>query len=102
VNEKWQCEQSCRAKFGLSGGQWSARIEMLKKQNLRKTNTQEKGSYKDWNGFWKETVNELWARRRNERYFMGGATSHVTEDCGKFTNYHKTNKCPNCVSFIFK
>jgi len=52
-------------------------------QNTSKANTQEERSYKDWNGFWKETVNELGARRRNERYVMGGATSHVTENCGK-------------------
>jgi hypothetical protein len=67
----------------LSGGQWSARIEKQKTQNLRRANTQEKRRYKDWNGLWKETVNELGARRIDGRYVMGGATSHVTENCGK-------------------
>jgi len=74
----------------LSEGQRSARIEKWKTQNLREANTEEKRSYKDWNGFWKETVNELGARRRNERYVMGGATSHVTEDCGKCSDDIKT------------
>jgi hypothetical protein len=67
----------------LSGRQWSARTENWKKQKLRKANTREKRSYKDWNGFWKENVNELGTRRRNVRYVMGGATSQVTEDCGR-------------------
>jgi hypothetical protein len=47
----------------VSGEKWSARIEKWKTQNLKKTNTQEKRSYKDMKGFWKETVNELGARR---------------------------------------
>jgi hypothetical protein len=39
------------------------RIEKWKTQNVKKRNTQEKRSYKVWNGVWKETVNELGARR---------------------------------------